>query len=469
MEVFSYDEFLGRIDESYFDWECDASMNVFMGAVVAFDAGPSPADIREIIARTTEQVPRFRELPVASALPLVPPRWIRDRDFDLDRHLRIIDLGPACPMRAAWQVLHESYSRRLDPVHPQWEWVYLHGLERGRALLLFRIHHMYSDGLGMLMLFSQALSPSPAQKSEDATPDGRRRLLRHVLRGARREWNDAWPRLGLVAKTLTTALLDAGARKELSIQTRRFVQFTREGATTRRRRLGSRNPKRWLVTRRLPREAFARYARERGAGINDAFVAFAARIVSRHYDTIGHEHEDVQVLIPVDRRRASEPPVVNNQILCAFARIARHDAPTSLPDVRKAVRSAIVPANNPVAPLFGAVLDLMPHRVRRWHARLAVRVADTVATNLMAPGEIVFAGAKVSELYAVAPSMASTATFALMTYGDHVHLTVVVNDGLVRDITTFVSVLDDELRAIAGPSLRPFAIAESREALCATP
>ena len=135
---------------------------------------------------------RLKEVP----LRLSRPVWVTDRDFDLRRHVRRIEVpAPGGPRQTA-AIVGQILSEQLDRAHPLWEIWYLDGLINGRVGFMMKYHHCLLDGVagsGMAALLLD-MEPAPARQ-EVAQPDpvpepsGASLLIQSVMPGFATPWN----------------------------------------------------------------------------------------------------------------------------------------------------------------------------------------------------------------------------------------------------------------------------------------
>src|SRR6516225_12478428 len=117
-----------------------------------------PADwarLREAMDRASRVVIRMRQKVVVPPLPVTPPQWVVDPDFDLDYHLRRIALPTPGTLRQLLDLAEVILQSPLDTSRALWEVVYVEALEGGRAALLSKFSHAITDGLGGIALFEQ--------------------------------------------------------------------------------------------------------------------------------------------------------------------------------------------------------------------------------------------------------------------------------------------------------------------------
>ena len=131
-----------------------ATRSAFLGVELL----DQPADwgrLREAMDRASRVVIRMRQKVVVPPLPITPPRWVVDPDFDLDYHLRRIALPAPGTLRQLLDLAEVTLQSPLDTSRALWEAVYVEGLEGGRAALLSKFSHAITDGLGGIALFEQ--------------------------------------------------------------------------------------------------------------------------------------------------------------------------------------------------------------------------------------------------------------------------------------------------------------------------
>src|SRR5260370_28215054 len=119
-----------------------------------------PADwgrLREALDRASRVVIRMRQKVVVPPVPVTPPRWVVDPDFDLDYHLRRVALPAPGTLRQLLDLAEITLQSPLDTSRALWGAVYVEGLEEGRAALLTQLSHAITDGLGGAPLLRQGL------------------------------------------------------------------------------------------------------------------------------------------------------------------------------------------------------------------------------------------------------------------------------------------------------------------------
>ncbi len=469
------DDFLGRADRIYVDYDKAPWINLYIALAMTFDNAPALEVINEFAEVMVDVCPRWLDYPRTLPLPFVPPKWERDPDFHFANHVRCIDLGPDASEQAAWRVAEEAYCRALDPRHPRWELVYIHGLAGGRAMLLVRMHHMYMDGACLSVVFFEAFSrmmdesrkrsgaaknPAAAADSPHHAANGHRRgngqnhrrsirsltgALHHATRGAAFEFDGVRSRLRQAGSKLSQALSEANVRRQLGQELVRFTRHATEALTTRRRALGEPNNTRTLLHKKIAVKDFRSAAKRAKGGVNDILVAVASKTTSRYYEEIQHEHDDVIVVVPVDARSKQSPLVLNNTIHCALVRPAHHRKGESLKDIRRRILSALRLDQQPVTEFTGALSSLLPMVARRRLDQTFDVLPDIVTSNLIYPATVGLGkNHLIEDFFVFTPCMGSTATFMVFTYRETLFISTIVNNGIVRDSARFAEILDEE-------------------------
>ena len=81
------------------------------------------------------------------------PYWIADPNFDLDFHVRELNIAKPGRVDQLAEQVSRIHGRPMDRSRPLWEVYVIDGLESGRWALLTKYHHATIDGAsGQLML-----------------------------------------------------------------------------------------------------------------------------------------------------------------------------------------------------------------------------------------------------------------------------------------------------------------------------
>jgi WS/DGAT/MGAT family acyltransferase len=289
-----------------------------IGTVYVFEGGSrvaggrGAAGIRDTIAERLHLFPRYRQKLHHIALNLGHPVWVDDPDFDLDFHIRHETLPQPATGEVARAAVARILSRPVPRDRPLWEMVVLHGLSRGRVMIVNRVHHAMVDGIAhrdiMTTLFDDSPEGSPVPPP--AAP-----------------WR-ARPAPGdvsLLWRELTTLLVgrQRGMPGPLTglllwlVAWRGFLQLGRSALTPRPRlffnsRLG---PKRTGRGLKVALDDLRALKRRIGGTINDAVLAVVADGLHRWLSARGERVPDqVRVFVPVSLRMPGVKEEAGNRI-----------------------------------------------------------------------------------------------------------------------------------------------------------
>ena len=107
---------------------------------------------RATMRNAVVKMPRLYERVVPGLARLSPPAWAPDPEFDVDFHVRHLELPAPGTERALFDMAAQLYLEPLDRTRPLWRFVVIDGVEGGRSALWAIMHHAISDGIGQLRM-----------------------------------------------------------------------------------------------------------------------------------------------------------------------------------------------------------------------------------------------------------------------------------------------------------------------------
>ena len=131
---------------------------------------------RDIIRSKLGNESFFRERLIESPPNLEFPVWTDDPEFDLDHHLRYINLKEAAKSTSLMQLASDLFSKPLDRSRPLWQATYVDGLDQESEFtsrhfaLILKVHVIAIDSTTGEDILSQLLHVSP-EISELAEPE----------------------------------------------------------------------------------------------------------------------------------------------------------------------------------------------------------------------------------------------------------------------------------------------------------
>ena len=369
----------------------------------------------------TSMVRRLRQRVVEPVLPLGPPAWVDDTDFDIDRHLRRVRLPEPAGMRELLELAQDIGAKPLDRSRPLWHGTLVENLEGGRSAYLIQIHHCLMDGAAAVQLFgglhSGRAEPTPNKPVPVATePDHATPLtltttdLLRQLRGL-----PSVPKRGIEA--LGAAFSDPARSLRYVASLRRVVSAaaTADGSPLQRRQTG-RGWRFGMLDCGLAQLKAA--GRTAGGSVNDAYVAALLGGIRRYHDEIGIALAEVPMVIPVSVRRPEDPPGGNRFAAAFFAGQAEIRDPVELiVAIRDRVRAVRA---EPALQVF----EMMSPGLSKVPRSMLSRIVDSALPHPMLsasnfPGlahEVYAAGARVEGMYVFAPLPGVSMLAALGTY-----------------------------------------------------
>ncbi|MDR3415706.1 MAG: wax ester/triacylglycerol synthase family O-acyltransferase [Nevskia sp.] len=156
---------LSGLDALFLNIE-SAEAPMHIGGVAILDLAHAPpgfgfAAVRQRIAERLHLLPGLRRRLVGMPFNLVPPLWIEDPDFRLDRHVRQVQLKPPGRDVQLAELVATLTATPLPRDRPLWSFHYVEGLSRRRAACISIIHHACVDGIFGAELMGKLLDPVP--------------------------------------------------------------------------------------------------------------------------------------------------------------------------------------------------------------------------------------------------------------------------------------------------------------------
>lgn len=126
--------------------------------------GANARDVTELFDRAlanTDVAPLFEKRARRSIASLGQWGWEKDRQFDLEHHVRKNALPHPARIRELLVLCSRLHSSLLDRHRPLWELHLIEGLADGRFAMYFKSHHALVDGVSALRLLNRMMSPDP--------------------------------------------------------------------------------------------------------------------------------------------------------------------------------------------------------------------------------------------------------------------------------------------------------------------
>jgi WS/DGAT/MGAT family acyltransferase len=397
-----------------------------MTAALVLAGTPSPARLLAAFQRATVLVPRLRQRVVPPLLPVGPPAWVDDAEFDLDRHVRRVVWPDAPDLSAVLAAASASATSRLDPARPLWDAVMVEGLRDGRAVLLLRVHHTLADGVRAVQMLAGLLDlePEPGHTALPPPADGPRAtpssLLMERLVRAPRDAFAAAPGRAVDAAVTAWRLavrpgdLVADGLDYLSSVTRLFSTSGAEPSPL----LRARSRDRRFAALDVPLAPLREAARAAGGTVNDAFLTAVLGGLARYSLARGAAPRDVPLALPVTVRADPGDPAGNAfsaAVIAGPASVA--DPAERLRRVHDLVVGRRAEPGLDVVGRLAPVLQAAPSWLAAGGLLLHGRRVDVQASNLAGPAFTTYlAGQRVERVYPLGPAPGIPLMAVLLSY-----------------------------------------------------
>ena len=326
---------MSPLDVLMYRGESDPSTRTSMIGLYLFDRTPRWDDVVNHLDQASRRFPRLRERVVEATTPLIDPRWVTDRDFDIAHHVRRRQVPGPGSFRDVLDLVETSLMAPLDTTRPLWEFTLVEGVEDGGAALITKMSHAITDGVGGMQLQSVLFDtdrapaprpPAPEPIPVDLTPLGitgaalRRLPITAVVTAG-----------GLVAGVIEGAIRFASRpRHEFERASKYVGSLGRLAATPAPPSplLAERSDSRRVLWSEISLDDLKRAAKAVGGTVNDAYLATLAGALARYHDALGVPVTALSVGIPIDRRVAGTEPAGNQWAAVSIAAPTEGDAAT---------------------------------------------------------------------------------------------------------------------------------------------
>lgn len=158
-------ERLSSLDTVFLQLEDGSHAHMHVGSVMVFEgSSPSREEFAGRIAASLHEVPRYRQVIRSAPGDAARPSWVDDSNFDLDYHVRAIDLPGDGGLDELRAFAGDLFSRRLDRGKPLWEnWV-VGNVDADRWALVTKTHHCMIDGISGVEMVSKLFELEPSEE-----------------------------------------------------------------------------------------------------------------------------------------------------------------------------------------------------------------------------------------------------------------------------------------------------------------
>jgi diacylglycerol O-acyltransferase / wax synthase len=428
--------------------------NSTQGAVLEiFDSTPTWKDVRRLHVEGLPRFPRFRQRVVEPALPVGPPIWVDDDDFDLDNHLHRVRLPKPGSLRDLLDAAQRLASVEVHASQPPWVATFIEGLEGGRSAYLLVVHHCLMDGHGSVQLLAdlhgrpaQPAGAAASQHPGPSTPPDPLRLAAEQtvdrLRSAPRIAGSVASGLfgalrggpvGAVRSAASAVRYAASAGRVLSPPGKSASELLRHGSRAQ-----------WRFEAVDCSLAELKSAGKAvGGTVNDAYVAGIIGGLRIYHEKRGAEIGDITINMPVSLRQQNDPHG-GNRFVTAFIK-----APSSIADPAERItglRQLVSEiSGEPALNIFGFLLPIVNRTPSVVLSPLFNSMQDrTDLTISNVPGmtsAVKFAGSTVEGIYYFAPLPGCHISAVLFSYNGGCNIGINCDEEVFGDSDALLSCL----------------------------
>jgi diacylglycerol O-acyltransferase len=447
-------------------------------AVSILESVPDFDRVKSIYDRASRVVIRFRQKVVVPTLPLAPPEWVVDPDFELDFHVRRVMLPPPGRLRDLLDFAQPILAAPFDLARPLWELHVVEGLhEGGAAALLLKTHHAVMDGMAAVELLKQLFDfepdaergplpplPVPEEISPDAlTRAAVARLPVTSAAGVARRATNLVRRAGRVTRNPAGAVGDLG--KTLQSAQRVFgAPPAPPSPLLRGRGIGRR-----FEVIDFPLDRLRRAGKAAGGSVNDAYLAGVCAVLRRYHEALGVPVDILPLAMPISTRTDDDPAGGNR---FAGARIA---APVGEPDPARRIQlireTVLTARNEPAMNLLGGLMPLMARLPTSVLNAMASRAAatDVQASNVPGYAEPIYiAGVRIVRTFGFGPVPGVGMMITMTTMAGQCEVGINYDTAAVQEPELFVRCLREGFDEVleSGDVASTSRVGQSRDEVC---
>ena len=399
---------------------------------------------RATMRNAVVKMPRLYERVVPGLARLSPPAWAPDPEFDIDFHVRHLELPAPGTERQLLDLAAQLYQEPLDRTRPLWRFVVIDGVEGGRSALWAIMHHAISDGIGQLRmaeLYQQTDPNDPPPPEVDLDAIVANAVANHSAKEqggdlASGFGNTATKTFGhLVRRQLGVARRAAGEVMIWPADPRRAGDKLGELASIATSTVGAlsgsdndvpggsplwkqRSRHRHLEWVSVPLDDLKTAARHFGASINDLFLAGLTEGAVRYHADRGVEVDAFNTSFVLSTR--TDRAIGGNSFTPIPVQVA--GAPMPLAERVDDIRDRLAASREAMSSGGGmsavsGIANLLPTSVVTQAARAAAGRIDFATSNLRgAPFTLYVAGARVCNIVTMGPVAGTGCNATALSY-----------------------------------------------------
>lgn len=466
--------------------EKDPWLNPSGASLTLLDEPVDPGRFRRQVRHGVAKIPRLYQRVVPGFGRISTPAWVPDAEFDLDFHIREMELPAPGTQRELYDLAARLYAEPFDRTRPLWRFVLISGLEGGKGAIWSIFHHAISDGIGqirMAELYQQATRDeaehpevdleglvADAVESHAAKESGGDMATSLVDTASRSITHLARRQIGLGRRALGEVALWPADPDRATSKVTNVVDVTRSTITQLN---GSNNEEpggsplwkersrhRHLESVSVPLDELKAASKRQGATINDAFMAALTDGAVRYHTKRNVTVDKFNTSFVVSTR--SDNKIGGNSFTPVLVQVSgRPSTPAShISGVQAATELARDKASRggSVSSLSG-IANLLPTSVVTKTARSQAARIDFATSNLRgAPFELFCAGGKVEAIFPLGPVAGTAANITALSYDGSFHIGMFIDPVAIDDPADYRVCVEDafaDLLKLAKPAKKP--------------
>lgn len=408
--------------------------------------------LRSLLAELKEEKPGYPfNQKLKTTIPL-QPEWMRDKDIDMDYHVRHTVLPSPGDDAQLWKMVSRLHANLLDRERPLWEFHLIEGLSDRRFAFYTKIHHAMADGITITRWFAESGTESPDEMGSSPLWHGQRR--RRKRKGKEPTYAD------LVAEGIK--VFGGGVRTAMDMATltvrllqKRFLEGNRDitfplGAPRTSLNVvpgAARN----LTATTFPFEEFKAIAHSQEVSVNDVLMTICDRALNRYFEAKGEPLEEpLVVYMPVNLRGRGDSDAGNMVSLLQVRMASDQEDPLhALQQVSASsstAREVFSGFGRPAIQLYSLTVALLSLFEETLKLDKVLRpVNNLVISNVPGPPNTLYIrGAEILRAYPISTLPPMTAlNVTANSYAGVMHVGLTAGRTAVPDLDTLAKYMDD--------------------------
>jgi len=476
--VMRFEDRMSQADALMWNLEADPILRSTILSTWILDRVPSLARFEAKAERATRIIPRLRQRVVSDPLGIAPPKWEEDPYFDLHFHLRRTALTGQGSIRDLLDLAEPLAMQAFDKDRPLWELHLIEGLEGGRCAVIMKLHHVISDGVGLVKMTDCLIERGPeeevdetplpiaetdAPKSEPSAWENVTDAFAYRLRTGADRWRQVGAAIARNAgSTLSHPIETSNEIRDILASAGRVLAPASEPLSPIMRDRSTNVRFDYLS---IPLADLKRAGKSVGGTINDAFVAGVAGGLARYHSALGHPVESLRMLMPVNLRdgtgtkdtkdatAAKKAEVVGNQ----FAP-ARFEVPVGIESPAERIlaigRLSRAQRDEPALPWteeITNVLGALPSSLTNNLFGAMQKTTDFTTSNVPGPRHTTWmSGARIESFMPFGPLVGASINVTAFSYDGVMHIGINMDPAAVSDPKILVECLKAGFEEILG-------------------